>query len=178
MLRILKDFDPCGRKHYAFDSFEGLPNVHLKDKNGLLVEGQRGDYSTTEEAFVSNLRSFDVYDNETVVISKGWFNETCPRSPVKQIAFLRLDGDLYTSTMDALQALYHKVSRGGFIYVDDYGSFTGCQRAVDEFRAENNITEEIHYILEHEGKGRVNYEGIWWRKRIHDIPIPSTLKKR
>ena len=43
--------------------------------------------------------------------------------PVKKgDPILRLDGDLYVSTMDALKTLYPKVSPGGYVYVDDYGS--------------------------------------------------------
>lgn len=53
---------------------------------------------------------------------------------IGRIAYLRLDGDLYSSTMEALEALYHKVSPGGFVYVDDYGSYNGCRAAVDRFR--------------------------------------------
>ena len=176
MLKILQDFDPCGRKMYAFDSFQGLPDLHPKDRNGSLVEGKPGEYAASEQTFISNLKRFKVYDNKTVVISKGWFNETCPISPVQKIAFLRMDGDLYASTMDVLQGLYHRVSPGGFVYVDDYGSYTGCQRAIDEFRALNNITEEIHYVAERENKKKYYYEAAWWRKRLFDVAIPALLK--
>ena len=57
----------------------------------------------------------------------GWFNETCSQSPVSAISLLRMDGDLFESTWDVLVALYDRVLPGGFIYVDDYGGYNGCQ---------------------------------------------------
>ena len=41
---------------------------------------------------------------------------------------LRLDGDMYESTMDALTALYDKVSAGGFVIIDDYGCFDAAAK--------------------------------------------------
>lgn len=94
------------------------------------------------------------------------------------IAFLRLDGDLYASTMDVLAALYDKVIPGGFLYFDDWGSFVrplrcgavrsaestpqnGCRRAIEEFRSTRSIAAEIQYIHEWPGTG---VEAVWWQK--------------
>jgi hypothetical protein len=46
---------------------------------------------------------------------------------------LRLDGDLYSSTTDALTHLYPRLSAGGFLIVDDY-LLPGCRRAVHDSR--------------------------------------------
>jgi hypothetical protein len=58
---------------------------------------------------------------------KGWFNDTVFTAPVDRIALLRLDGDLYTSTMDVLHAFYHKVPSLSDIFsafcVDAYTCF-------------------------------------------------------
>lgn len=43
-------------------------------------------------------------------------------------------GDMYESTMQALTALYPKLSPGGFLYVDDYDTYKACRKAVDEYR--------------------------------------------
>jgi hypothetical protein len=59
---------------------------------------------------------------------------------------LRLDGDLYESTMDALVALYDRVSPGGFVIVDDYHGWPVCKKAVDEFRAERGIVAPLRGI--------------------------------
>jgi len=74
---------------------------------------------------------------------------------------LRLDGDIYVSTVDALKNLYHKVSPGGYIYVDDFGSFSGCKAAVEEFRKQNNISEPMVPVSENADGA---YEAVWWQK--------------
>ncbi len=60
--------------------------------------------------------------DEQVKFLKGWFKDTLHIAPIEQIAVLRLDGDLYESTMDSLKALYPKLSKGGYLLIDDYGS--------------------------------------------------------
>jgi O-methyltransferase len=85
----------------------------------------------------------------------GWFHETLPSAPISQLAVLRLDGDLYQSTMDALDALYSKVSVGGYVIVDDYGVVDACKEAVDDFRAAHDIKEPVVPI---------DWTGVYWRR--------------
>ncbi len=163
MMRILMAYDQCNRKLYAFDSFEGLPAPRPEDE-GELVVGNSGKYSAGLETFMHNLREVNAWDESRIVISKGWFNETCAKSPVKQISFLRLDGDMFVSTWDAINALYDRVVQGGYIYVDDYGSFNGCNYAIDKFRKERGISAPIHYVPEDLPVKKNRFEAIWWRK--------------
>jgi O-methyltransferase len=86
---------------------------------------------------------------------EGWFCDTLPDAPIDQLAVLRLDGDLYQSTMDALVSLEPKVSSGGFVVVDDYGGWQSCRAAVDDYRAERGITDPIQ---------TVDWTGVYWRK--------------
>ena len=72
-----------------------------------------------------------------------------------KIALARLDGDLYESTMDSLNALYHKIEPGGYLIIDDYGDFEPCRRAVDEFRDKFRISVPIETI---------DWSGVFWRK--------------
>lgn len=78
---------------------------------------------------------------------------------------MRLDGDLYESTKDALEILYDKVAIGGYIYVDDYGSFDGCKRAIDEFRTKRGVTDPMSIVIENTN-AELNpmYEAVWWKK--------------
>ena len=165
LLTLLRDFDLCNRKYYVFDSFEGLPSIEKIDANGTLRWGKKGLFKADLEDFKNNLERFHVNDNRTLVVSKGWFRDTCHRSPVQNITFLRLDGDIYSSTVEALNAFYHKVVPGGLVYIDDYGTFNGCRAAVNEFRLKHGVTEEIQYILESDKNGTSKYEAVWWRKR-------------
>lgn len=83
---------------------------------------------------------------------KGWFQDTLPTAPIDRIALLRFDGDMYGSTMDCLRNLYHKVSKGGFIIIDDYG-LPGCRAAIDDFREEWTYGSLWWLLIEREYTG-------------------------
>jgi hypothetical protein len=75
---------------------------------------------------------------------QGYFENTLPHIGVEQLAVLRLDADFYNSTWDILTHLYPKVSRGGYVIIDDYGIPTcDCKKAVNEYRAQHGIKESI-----------------------------------
>ena len=93
--------------------------------------------------------------DDRVLFLKGFFAETLPAAPVQKIALLRLDGDLYASTVDALVALYPKLQRGGFCIVDDYYQFEECRQAIDEYRDEHGIDDELV---------RIDNCSVYWRR--------------
>ena len=73
---------------------------------------------------------------------------------VGDIAILRLDADWYASTKICLAYLFDRVVPGGFVIVDDYGTYAGCQRAVDEFIGArerplylNPVNADIRYVI-------------------------------
>lgn len=167
MLLVLQRFDKCGRKFWGYDSFEGLPPPSLEDKSKYGVIGKPGDYSYGYDSVVKHFKDWNVWDDNVVILTKGYFNETLPTSPVSKIAFLRLDGDLFESTWDGLVNLYSKVVLGGLIYVDDYGSFPGCRRAVDLFRTEHHIYDPLHYVRNTPDTGAITFEAVWWQKHRH-----------
>jgi O-methyltransferase len=144
-----------GRDVWVADSFEGLPvPSHPADR------GHDFSFSQAPILAVSLDEVRDVFDrygllDDRVKFLKGWFKDTLPAAPIAKLALLRLDGDLYESTMDALTALYDKVVPGGFILVDDYGDFEPCRKAVDEFRAARGIADPI---------GKADWSGVYWRK--------------
>ncbi len=66
--------------------------------------------------------------------------------------------------MDSLQALYDKVSVGGYVIIDDYSLIPSCKAAVDTFRAERGISCEIN---------QVDADSILWKKseqRVSTLP--------
>ena len=101
-----------------------------------------------------NFRKYDLLD-EQVVFLKGWFKDTLAAAPITTLAVLRLDGDMYESTMQALDLLYDKVSVGGFVIVDDYLTVPACKAAVIDFRASRMIANELIAI---------DQGGVFWRK--------------
>ncbi|KAJ3028128.1 UNVERIFIED_CONTAM: hypothetical protein HDU68_002386 [Siphonaria sp. JEL0065] len=162
LLKALEKFDAGGsRLCFGADSFEGLPPPVAEDKSGDMNVGHAHQMKVGLELFMENMEKFQV-NQERLRVLKGWFSETLPTASIRQISFLRLDGDLYTSTMDALKLSYSKLSKGGVVYADDYGSFNGCKKAIDQFREENNITAPLftQYLPDRE----YVYESIYWIK--------------
>jgi O-methyltransferase len=99
-------------------------------------------------------RRYSLLDDQ-VKFLPGWFKDTLPTAPIGQLSLLRLDGDLYESTMDTLDALYCKVSAGGFVIIDDYGVLLPCQQAVNDFRERRGITAPLE---------QADCSGVFWRK--------------
>jgi GT2 family glycosyltransferase len=139
MRAILKAYNVTDRTVYVADSFAGLPPPDAER-----YPADAGDRHHTYtplaiplEEVQGNFAKYDLLD-EQVVFLKGWFKDTLHRAPIERLAVLRLDGDMYESTMDALVALYGKVSPGGYVIVDDY-ALPGCQQAIHDFRDRNGI---------------------------------------
>ena len=158
MRAVLKAYGDDNRRVWLADSFCGLPRPDPK------YEADAGDelYTFTELAVSvddvkANFAKYGLLDDQ-VMFLKGWFSETLPGAPVQKLAVLRLDGDMYESTMTALTSLYHKVSPGGYLIVDDYGAIRGCQEAVMNFRAAHKIKAPIQQI---------DGQGVFWQKPAH-----------
>jgi O-methyltransferase len=133
MRAALKVAGVSNRTVWVADSFEGLP-VPKDSKDGA-------DFSHVEYLAVSveqvraNFARFDLLDDQ-VRFLKGWFRDTLPAAPIERLA------------------LYPKVSPGGYVIVDDYGTWPECKRAVDEYIDSNNIRADIQVI---------DGTGIFWR---------------
>jgi len=143
------------RRIFVADSFQGLPAPSLAQDMGLdLSKAVYPELAVDDETVREN---FAVYGlaSEAVVFAKGWFKDTLPRLQTDEIALLRLDGDLYESTMDSLEALYDKVSPGGIVIIDDY-AIEQCRLAVaDYFARKSNDLPMMH---------KVDWTGVWFRK--------------
>jgi O-methyltransferase len=145
------------RRTWVADSFQGLPPPQTEpdiQANIDLSESKFPSFAASLEIVRDNFDRYNLLDDRVCFLS-GWFSETLPSAPVGQLALLRLDADLYGSTRDILTSLYDKVSPGGFILVDDYGTFAVCRQAVDEFREERSIADPLMWIT-----GRC----VYWRK--------------
>jgi O-methyltransferase len=155
MRGALDAFGDTERIVWAADSFQGLPKPNADD-----YPHDKEDAHWTQPSLAVTLaevrNNFDRYGclDERVRFVPGWFSETLPEAPIRRLAVLRLDGDLYESTIVALRSLYPKLSVGGYVIVDDY-ALANCKAAVDEFRAERGITEPME---------RVDWTCIFWRR--------------
>ncbi len=141
------------KKVYVADSFEGLPKPDGKYPHD---EGdthhQVGMLSVSMEDVMVNFKTYSTLEN--VVFLKGWFKDTLPTLKNK-FSLIRLDGDMYSSTIDALNNLYPLLSKNGCCIIDDYWAVNGCRQAVIDYRKEHKITEKIIQI---------DKTGIYWQK--------------
>jgi O-methyltransferase len=110
------------------------------------IYAQFGGHGTIEECQLLIEKTIG-YPADKVHYHKGWFQDTIPEKAklIDKIAILRLDGDWYASTKICLEHLFDKVVPGGFIIVDDYGMYSGCKKAVDEYLKKFNIKYYLNY---------------------------------
>lgn len=160
MRGFLEAYPGQDRRVWVCDSFEGLPKPkaeYAADRGSQLWSSEY--LAVSEDAVRRNFAAYGLLD-ERVQFLKGFFSDTMPRAPIEQIAVLRLDGDLYESTIVVLQHLYPRISTGGFVIVDDYGMIPGCNQAVEDYRAAHGIAEPLQII----GHVRGSPLGAYWRK--------------
>lgn len=156
MRAILQAMNVTDRVVWAADSFEGLPAPNAEkyeaDKDDVFYTFDQLKISL--EIVKENFKKYNLLDDQ-VRFLKGWFRDTLPVAPIGKLAVLRLDGDMYESTMDALVSLYPKLSTGGYLIIDDWGSVDGCRKAVTDYRNQHGITDEIKTI---------DLDGVYWKK--------------
>ena len=155
MRAVLRAYSIADRRVWVADSFAGVPppnQAHYPADTG-------SDYHTYRELAIDQdevRRNFEKYGllDDQVVFLKGWFKDTLPSAPIDQLALLRLDGDLYESTIVALNSLYDKLSPGGYVIVDDYHVVPGCHQAIDDFVKLRKIP----------GLSEIDGVGVYWQK--------------
>lgn len=158
---VLEARNVKNRKVYVADSFEGLPKPE-PEKYPLDKEDRHYTYDylrVSQEEVESNFRIYNLLD-ENVIFVKGFFEHSLPKLDMKSLAVLRVDCDMYSSTTQVLEALYDKLSVGGFIILDDFAKVSHSYHAKDaviHFRNKRNITEKMI---------RDNYSAYWQKERI------------
>jgi O-methyltransferase len=142
----LAELGDTARELYLFDTFEGMsaPTTHDRLMNGaaaseILAGLPRGDTNfwciAGLEEVKANLRSTG-YPEQRLHFVKGKVEDTLPSEAPSQIALLRLDTDWYESTRHELEQLYDRLVPNGVLIIDDYGTWQGARKAVDEFFAQ------------------------------------------
>lgn len=152
---------------WVADSFEGLPQP-----NPIKYPHDKGDILHTYDELAISLdevkNNFVEYNllNDQVKFIVGWFKDTIPNAPINKLSLLRLDGDMYESTIDVLYYLYPKLSIGGYCIVDDWGAIPACRKAVEDYRNTFGIEEPINEI---------DWTGIYWKKEKEIAKISKDI---
>ncbi len=141
---LLKKYNQTNRKIFLYDTFSGMsePTDIDKKTDGSLnatnawIRRQNNDrndwcYASLEE--VENNMAKTNYPKENLIFVKGKVEETLQTKTPSNLALLRLDTDWYESTLSELTKLYPLLNTNGVIIIDDYGSWAGAKKAVDEY---------------------------------------------
>jgi hypothetical protein len=144
---VLKAYQEKDRNVWVADSFQGIPETgsasHPSDR-AMALHKSNDVLAVSMKTVQENFEIYGLLDDQ-VKFLPGWFRDTLPGAPVEELAVMRLDGDLYESTMDALVNLYPKLSVGGFVIIDDY-AIPACREAVHAFRDQAGISDPFQVI--------------------------------
>lgn len=152
--------EACGdreRRVWAADSFQGLP-APSREEDAWSDLHLYEELAVGEDEVRANFELYGLLDDQVQFLA-GWFDQTLPRVSGERWALVRLDDDLYESTWEGLVNLYPKLSPGGFLIVDDYGTHEACAEAVHAYRREHGIREPIVDIDD---------TAAYWRKSGND----------
>lgn len=170
MRAVLAAYGDTSRRVWVADSFQGLPRPgaanSLPEKavvGQAVTPGIASPWWSEQAGFgklvvgldevKANFAKYGLLDSQ-VQFLPGWFKDTLGSAPIERLAVMRLDGDWYESTMEALVSLYPKLSVGGWVIIDDF-SYDPCRQAVQDYRSANGILEEIQ---------TVDWTAVCWRR--------------
>lgn len=164
MRAILRGCGVNDRNVWVADSFQGCPEPRPER-----FPQDRGDphsgfkfLAVPLETVKANFARYGLLDDQ-VRFLPGWFKDTLP-GPVRQIALLRADGDLYESTWQILTTMYPLVSPGGYVICDDYHNIPSCRKAIEDFRRYERIAEPLR---------DVDWCAVYWRKGSANVAMPD-----
>jgi hypothetical protein len=154
MKGVLTAYAISDRRVYCADTFAGLPrpdsNVSADKRDRLHAFRE---LAVSEDMVRRNFAAYDLLDDR-VVFPKGPFADTLPQLSNHRFALIRLEGDMYGSTMSALSNLYDRLSPSGFVIIDDYGALRSCAKAVHDFLDQRCLRVKIQPIDE---------SCVWWQ---------------
>lgn len=133
---------PYSRKVVGFDIFGSFPQTEYEDDKRYLQHFI--DTAGENSIELSEIEKICNYKkSESVTFVKGDINVTVPeymkQNPHTKIALLHIDTDVYEPALTILNHFYDSVVKGGIIMFDDYGTFPGETKAVDDFFKDKDV---------------------------------------
>ena len=141
-IRKWLDNHNSSKAYHVYDSWQGLPPKMDEDVASGHFQFKEGQCKTSKDSFIHQFESRNLTLPE---IHSGWFKEIPDHEYPDKICFAFLDGDFYSSIMDSLNKIYHKMAKGGIIIIDDCGwdKLPGCKKAVEDFLQDKEETLEL-----------------------------------
>ena len=143
-------YRPLKKSLWLYDSFAGLPEKTLEDASPAGINFKQGELLVTKREVLEKLRRSNL-DLKAIRIKKAFFSDLSPETDLpKAIAFVFLDGDLYSSIKTSLKLVCPKLTNGALVVVHDYNNpeLPGATKAVDEFLRERpDFSLRVHFSL-------------------------------
>jgi len=125
----------------GFDSFDSFPETTFEDDKKYrqnFVDDAGKSIPVSELERVLEYKNLNNYK-----LVKGNILETLPKyfkdNPHTKVAMLHIDTDVYEPAIVALEEIWDRMVKGGIIIFDDYGTFPGETKAVDDFFRGKNV---------------------------------------
>lgn len=120
------------RQFHIFDSFEGLSEPSSNDASvyNVSTPGMPNPFACSEEQVRENLKEFSF-----LKFYKGWVPERFHEVADRQFSYVHVDVDLFDPTKACLEFYWPRLSPGGILIMDDYGTlfYPGARQAADKF---------------------------------------------
>ena len=135
--------NPFSKKIIGFDTFDTFPDTKFElDKDGRERQiNAAGINSISVEQLYQVLKNKGI--DKQVELIEGDITQTVPdylkTHPELKISLLNLDTDIYEPAVTILEELYPRITKGGILILDDYETFPGEAKAVDDYFHDKKI---------------------------------------
>ena len=135
--------NPYSKKIIGFDTFGEFPETSFDDDKKPREKQitNAGGESISKEQLYDVLKHKHVDKN--IELIEGDIVKTVPKyikdNPELKISLLNLDTDIYEPAVTILENLYPRITKGGILILDDYETFPGEAKAVDDYFKDKNI---------------------------------------
>ena len=150
-------------RFFAFDSFEGLPELTVEDAES--TDFTAGQYACSVDQFMQNMKRRSV-PTERVIPVKGWFENSCNTQTlgehgIHKAAVVFIDCDIYSATKTVLEFVGPLLQDGSVLIFDDWFSYRGHpgrgeQRAFYEWSSSKEIADRFHFTEYHKDSWKRN----------------------
>ncbi|HEX3800475.1 MAG TPA: TylF/MycF/NovP-related O-methyltransferase [Verrucomicrobiae bacterium] len=156
-----------------FDSFEGLPELQGLDAGS--EQFHKGEFAYGVEQVLANLRKHEVYDEATVHLIPGWFDQSLPKFPaaalgVTKAAIVHVDVDLYTSCVTVLDFIEPFLQVGTVILFDDWNAFCASNHKGERAATAEWLKRNPQWALN-------EYASYGWHGRVFIVDAGAEAKK-
>ncbi len=133
-MSMLFTADKCNQRFIGIDSFEGVSAKTEFDT----------DYFDSVKLDIDMKYSIMTLDGiPNVEIYKGWIPDAFEHLDELEYSYIHIDVDMYEPTRDSISYFWPRLSDGGVLICDDYGSYKtpGARKAMNDFFNRSDILE-------------------------------------